>query len=135
MGLCNLRHIDDTIAARRAAAVRYRERLQGIDGVQLNVEQTGVESNYAYFPIVFHPEKCGCTCDEVATALSVQGVGTRRYFYPLTSTATYFGGAYTAAQTPVAAKIAQRVLCLPLFEGLTIHTVDRICDVIISLVR
>jgi dTDP-4-amino-4,6-dideoxygalactose transaminase len=71
----------------------------------------------------------------VATALSVQGVGTRRYFYPLTSTATYFGGAYTAAQTPVAAKIAQRVLCLPLFEGLTIHTVDRICDVIISLVR
>ena len=132
MGICNLRHITETIAARRAAAIRYRERLQGVKGGQLNAEQEGVESNYAYFPIVLHPESGGCRCEELVAALAAQGIGARRYFYPLTSAATYLGDADFAAKTPVAAKIAARVLCLPLFAGLTIDTVDRICDIILQ---
>ncbi len=135
MGLCNLRHIDAAIASRRIATARYRERLQGIQGVRLQNAQTGVESNYAYFPIVISPEIFGRTCDEVMTVLAAQGIGARRYFYPLTSTATYFGGTYSAADTPVAADIAQRVLCLPLYEGLATETVDRICDIIVDFAR
>ncbi|MBQ2780461.1 MAG: DegT/DnrJ/EryC1/StrS family aminotransferase [Clostridia bacterium] len=135
MGLCNLRHIDESIASRRAAAMRYRERLEGVVGIQLSVEQEGVESNYAYFPIVVHPEQCGHTRDEVLQALDAQNIGARRYFFPLTSSVESFGGAYPAENTPIADKISQRVLCLPLYEGLSVETADRICDIIISLVR
>ncbi len=135
MGLCNLRHIDDTIASRKRASEQYRARLENIPGVQLSVVQEGVQSNYAYFPVVFHPEQCGCTRDEVLNALAADDVGARRYFYPLTSSIESFGGKYDAADTPVAAKISERVLCLPLYEGLDEVTVDRICDIIISLVR
>jgi len=133
MGLCNLRHIDAAIASRKEAVLRYREQLENIPGVQLSVIQPDVESNYAYFPVVVHPETFGHTRDEVMEALASQGVGARKYFYPLTSSIQSFDGAYDPSDTPVAAKISERVLCLPLYEGLGQQNVDRICSIIKSL--
>ena len=52
MGICNLRHVDGEIKKRRLLVERYRHNLAGIDGLQLNVIQQDVESNYAYFPII-----------------------------------------------------------------------------------
>ncbi len=135
MGICNLRHIDDAIVSRKRAVERYRERLQNVSGLQLSVVQAGVESNYAYFPVVVHPEICGHTRDDVVDTLAANNIGARKYFYPLTSMVESFCGKYDPADTPVAARISERVLCLPLYEGLEEATVDRICDLIISLVR
>lgn len=135
MGLCNLRHIDDSIASRKVAAERYRERLQNVPGLQLSIIQEGVKSNYAYFPLVVHPEVFGCDRDQVLDALAAQNIGARKYFYPLTSSVESFGGIYDPSETPVAARISERVLCLPLYEGLEINEVDRICDTILNSVR
>lgn len=49
MGLCNLRHIDAEIQKRKAVVERYRERLNGVEGIQLNPVQEHVMSNYAVF--------------------------------------------------------------------------------------
>lgn len=132
MGLCNLRHIDEAIASRGETVALYRERLEQVPGIQLSVVQEGVKSNYAYFPIVIHPEEFGCTRDDVAAALAAENIGARKYFYPLTSTLESFGGKYPAEATPVAARIAERVLCLPLYEGLEREAAERICRIIIS---
>ncbi|MBQ9506878.1 MAG: DegT/DnrJ/EryC1/StrS family aminotransferase [Clostridia bacterium] len=133
MGLCNLRHIDASIASRKEAAMRYRERLSGVPGVQLAAVQPGVESNYAYFPAVFDPEVFGCTRDDVMAALAEHNIAARKYFYPLTSTVAAFGGAHPETETPVAARISRSVLCLPLYEGLGADNADRICDIILAL--
>lgn len=135
MGLCNLRHIDAAIASRKAAVERYRERLCNVKGLQLNVIQPGVKSNYAYFPVVVHPEEFLCDRDAVVNALAQNDIGARRYFYPLTSTVQSFGGVYDTKNTPVAEKISQRVICLPLYEDLTEQDVDRICNTILSIER
>lgn len=55
MGLCNLLHIDEQISKRKAAVMRYREKLSDIPGIKLCDEQKGVRHNYAYFPVVFDP--------------------------------------------------------------------------------
>ncbi len=135
MGLCNLRRIDDAIASRKVASNRYRKRLSDVPGLQLSVVQVGVQSNYAYFPLVVHPEVFGHSRDDVVEALAAANIGARKYFYPLTSSVESFGGAYDPSATPVAARISERVLCLPLYEGLEENTVDRICDTILNLVR
>ena len=49
MGMCNLRHIDEEIEKRKKVVERYRDRLENTEGLQLNVVQSEVESNYAYF--------------------------------------------------------------------------------------
>lgn len=45
MGLCNLRHVDEEIAKRRAVVERYREHLEGVDGLRLNAQQPEVRTN------------------------------------------------------------------------------------------
>lgn len=133
MGLCNLRHIDSTIAARRAITERYRAQLAGLPGLNLNPEPTGVEQNYAYFPILVDPSEFGHSRDEVAAVLAEQEIHARRYFHPLTSQMSVFEGRYSAAATPVAARVAEQVLTLPLYADLAVADVDRICQLVISL--
>jgi degT/dnrJ/eryC1/strS family aminotransferase len=132
MGLCNLRHVNDDIAKRKVVVKRYIERLEEINGIQLNPIQPDVEPNYAYFPVVFHEKEFGRTRNEVFDALERADIYSRKYFYPLTNTYDCFHGKYDVEQTPVARYIANRVLTLPLYAELELETVDRICDVIIS---
>lgn len=130
MGICNLRHLDEEIAKRKTVVEHYRERLSGIEGIILCPDQPDVQTNYAYFPVVFEPTLFGATRNEVFDALAEQGIGARKYFYPLTNTFDCFHGAYDVNQTPVALHISKRVLTLPLYADLSIEDVDRICDVI-----
>lgn len=132
MGICNLRHLDEEIAKRKAVVEHYRERLSGTDGIILCPDQADVQTNYAYFPVVFEPILFGATRNEVFDALAEQGIGARKYFYPLTNTFDCFHGAYDVNQTPVALHISKRVLTLPLYADLSIENVDRICDMILS---
>jgi len=132
MGLCNLRHIHDEISKRQTVAARYRSHLEGVEGLQLNAVQPEVESNYAYFPVVFHEQVFGANRDQVYDALEVHDIHTRKYFYPLTNTYSAFHGKYNALETPVALQISKRVLTLPMYADLALEDVDRICEIILS---
>lgn len=135
MGLCNLRHIDEQIAKRKVVVETYRELLGNIPGIQLNAIQDDVQSNYAYFPIVVHPEEFRATRDDVFQALAEKGIGARKYFYPLTSSMDVLQGVCSPDDTPVAQRIAQRVLTLPLYADLTTEETERIAGTIAGLYR
>lgn len=130
MGLCNLKHLDDEIAKRKKVVERYREQLENIEGIKLSRIQPYVESNYAYFPVVFDGYKY--TRNEVFTMLGDKGIGARKYFYPLTNSFECYRNYPTAGveRTPVAQHMALRVLTLPLYADLSLEDVDRICDII-----
>lgn len=132
MGICNLRHLEDWIASRRRAVERYRERLDGVPGLRLCGERPGVQSNYAYMPVVFDGYKY--SRDQVFERLAQQGIGARKYFYPLTNAFECYRGrpGFDPGATPVAKYCADRVLTLPLYDSLEPVTVDRICDVILG---
>ena len=133
MGLCNLRHIDAEIQRRKAVVERYRERLNGVEGIQLNPVQEHVMSNYAYFPVIFHEKQFGFTRNEVHDRLAQENIFSRKYFYPLTNTYDCFHGAYDVSETPVALEISRRVLTLPLYADLPLEEVDHICDIILGM--
>lgn len=135
MGICNLRHLQEEIAKRKAAVEHYRKRLSGVPGIRLCAEQENVQSNYAYFPVVFDETVFQADRNAVFAALAENGIVARKYFYPLTNHIECYADLPTADinLTPVARYYADRVLTLPLFADLTIEEVDRICDVIIGL--
>jgi dTDP-4-amino-4,6-dideoxygalactose transaminase len=132
MGLCNLRHVEDEIEKRKAVVERYRSHLEGVDGIQLNAVQSDVKSNYAYFPVVFEEKQFGASRAEVFDRLAENGIGARKYFYPLTNTFSAFHGKYDVMETPVALHVSKRVLTLPLYADLAMEDVDRICEVILG---
>ena len=130
MGLCNLRHIKEEIKKRQTVYERYKEQLEDIKGIKLNPIQKDVESNYSYFPIVIDEKLFGASRNEVREELAENGIGARKYFYPLTNSFDCFHGKYEVNRTPVALYISKRVLTLPIFPDLELKEVDRICDVI-----
>jgi len=132
MGICNLRHINEEIAKRKKVVERYRERLKNVEGLQLNPIQKDVQSNYAYFPVVFDEKIFGFSRNEIADRLAGQGIFSRKYFYPLTNTFECFHAQYHVEETPVALHMAKRVLTLPLYADLSLKEVDRICDIILN---
>ena len=132
MGICNLRHLDQAIASRKLVVERYRSRLEQTEGIQLSPIQKDVVSNYAYFPVVFDEKLFGASRNEVMEKLDQNGIGARKYFYPLTNTFACFGGEFDPSETPVALHLSKRVLTLPLYEELSLADADRICDVILS---
>lgn len=135
MGLCNLRHVDEEIEKRKVVVERYMEHLSGVEGIQLNPVQKDVKPNYAYFPAVFDEKAFGASRNEVFGALAEQGIGARKYFYPLTNTFDCFHGKYDPNLTPVALHISKRILTLPLYADLSIEDVDRICEIILECKR
>lgn len=132
MGLCNLRHIDEEIAKRSRAMNRYRELLSGVKGLKLCDPQENIIPNYIYFPVLFDKKEFGMNRNEVATLLAESNIFARKYFYPLTSDFEIYQGMFEIQKTPVAKRIADNVLTLPLYADLAVEDVDRICDIILG---
>lgn len=131
MGICNLRHLDEELALRKAVFERYEQRLGGVAGLTLLPEQPDVKRNYAYFPLLIDPECFGSGRDELKEKLEAQSVYTRKYFYPLVSENHAFGRDMTL-DTPKAKYDSRHVLCLPMYAHLALEDVDRICDLILA---
>ncbi len=132
MGLCNLRHVDDEIALRKEAAMRYRERLSCVKGLVLCPDQKNVKSNFAYLPVRIVTEEFGATRDEVADKLLENDIFARKYFFPLTSEFPVITRKYTVQDTPIAKEFSGQILCLPLYAGLSEAEVDKVCDAILA---
>ncbi len=130
MGICNLKHISEYIAARKKVYNRYIERLEGVEGIILSKSQPEVELNYAYFPVYFDSSILGFGRNDVYGALREQDIYSRKYFYPAVNDLECYRG---SNRTPVAHDVSLNILTLPIYEGLSLEDVDRICDVILSL--
>lgn len=133
MGLCNLLHVDDEIAKRKAVTERYRQNLSDVPGIKVLPVKDGVKQNYAYFPIVIDEEIFGADRNAVKAKLAENNIGVRKYFYPLVSDMDCYKDRFNSNDTPIAKKIADRVLTIPMFAELELEDVDRICEIICSL--
>ena len=133
-GLLNLRQVDDAIEKRHQVAVRYREALRNVKGIRFFDDMPGVRHNYSYFPIFVNAEEYGMTRDELYFKMKEQGVYGRRYFYPLISTFSTYKGLPSAAveNLPVATRVANEVICLPMHHALTEDDLRRIIGLILK---
>lgn len=131
-GLLNLKQVDNAIAARQRVANSYREALKDVPGIRFFDDMPGVKHNYSYFPIFVNAEEYGMTRDELYFKMKEHGVLGRRYFYPLISTFSTYRGLPSAApdNLPVATKIANEVICLPMHHALTNEDLERVLSCI-----
>jgi dTDP-4-amino-4,6-dideoxygalactose transaminase len=119
MGLCNLRSIDASINKRKSIAETYCTVLQAVEGIRVFTPSDAVRSNYSYFPILVE-SSFPLSRDTVADFLREQGVLTRKYFSPLTSSFDCCRNIGRNTGTPIAEYVEQHVLCLPLHTEMEI---------------
>ena len=132
-GILNLKQVDTAIELRHRVAVRYREALKNVEGVTFFEDIQGVKHNYSYFPIFIDAEKYGMTRDELYFKMKEQDVLGRRYFYPLISTFSTYRGLESSRpeNLPIAHKIAEQVICLPMHHEISELDMERILATIL----
>lgn len=129
-GLLNLKQVDEAIEKRHQVAIKYRDALRNVPGIRFFDDMPGVRHNYSYFPIFINAEEFGQTRDEVYFKMKADSVLGRRYFYPLISTfSTYRSLPSAGAENlPVATKVANEVVCLPMHHELSDADIERVLN-------
>lgn len=129
-GLLQLKGIDAALELRQAVDVRYRAGLAAVEGIRCWTD-TSPATNYAYFPILVQPD-FPLRRDELYRTLQENQIFGRRYFYPLISDFPMYRGMPSAAPAnlPVAKKVADQVICLPIYPGLEASQIDTIVSII-----
>jgi dTDP-4-amino-4,6-dideoxygalactose transaminase len=133
-GILNLRQVDAAIAARQKVANSYREVLRNVPGITFFDDMPGVHHNYSYFPIFIDAEKYGMTRDKLYFKMKDANVLGRRYFYPLISEFSTYRGLPSAGadNLPVATRIANSVICLPMHHELSVEDIDRVLNLVVK---
>ena len=127
-GLLNLKQVDAAINQRRNVAEKYREKLRDVPGIRFFDDIPGVRHNYSYFPIFVNAQEYGMTRDELYFKMQTSGVYGRRYFYPLISTFSPYRDLPSASSEnlPVATKMADEVICLPMYHDLSEEDIEKV---------
>ena len=134
MALFGLARLDEAIDRRAELVERYRARLEEIQGLGFQSSRPGDRCTHNYFAITVEPEPFGLDVIELERSLSAENIGCRRYFYPpLHRQRIYAGKGGDESRLQVTDRIADRVLCLPLYTHLEETDVDRVCDVIAEI--
>ena len=130
MGLCNLRHIDDNIQKRKKINNIYEESLQSVKGIYITRKKKEVQYNYSYFPIRVNANEYGYSRDEIYDYLKKSNIYCRKYFYPLTFQTRCYSNIFSNVSTPVAQRVSEEILALPIYADLDEQNVANICDLI-----
>lgn len=129
MGLCVLDEINNIKNGREKVYNHYVKSFKENNNITLQKINENIKYNYAYFPVVFNSEKILL---KVIQALNTEQIMPRRYFYPSLDTLCYLEN---NQYMPISNDIAKRILCLPMYDSLTKEEVDKIINIVLSVVE
>lgn len=131
LGLLQLKYVDQATDRRRAIDLLYRQALTGVPGIVCPETPSDTTRNYAYFPILVGPEY-PLSRDALYQKLKNHDIHARRYFYPLISNMPMYNDLPSAARAnlPNANRMAEQVLCLPIYSDLSNDQADFIASLI-----
>ena len=97
-------------------------------------ERDDVTYNYSYFPIFVNEAEYGMSRDALYEKMKSQNVLGRRYFYPLISDFAMYRGLPSATKEnlPVATRMANEVICLPMHHALSDADINRILEHVVK---
>ena len=138
MGICNLEILEEAILRRKYIVERYCEVLKDIDGIKTldyeQFEKENIEYNYAYMPIEIDPDITGFSRDDLFEELKKHDIVARKYFYPIISDYACYREEYDSSLTPIAKRVGERILTLPIAASMTEEDINRCCDTIVDFV-
>lgn len=134
LGLIVLKSVEEERNKRRILKEAYRALLQDVEGITLPESSHGVKDSYQHFVIRIHEKLFGISRDIVYTKFRDYNVFARKYFYPLCSNYPYYRHLPSSVPStlPVANTVANEVLCMPFYGGLSVDDVEAICRILKS---
>jgi dTDP-4-amino-4,6-dideoxygalactose transaminase len=142
IGLQQLKQLPSYQARRAALARQYfdviRAQLKssGLDDLALELPvENFTDSNWHMFQVVLPLEQLNCDRAQVMTELKELGIGTGVHYPAITGFTLYKNQGYKTSDTPIAQRIGQSILTLPLFPGMTDQDIGRIASGLLGILR
>jgi dTDP-4-amino-4,6-dideoxygalactose transaminase len=131
MGIQVLKYLDEIIRKRAKITDIYRSRLEKVPGIHLvPALSPDIQYNYAYMPIEVNEKEFGMSRDALYEKLKEWNIYVRRYFYPLICDYPCYRSISVNGSLPVARRVADRIMTLPIYDGLELSDVETICEII-----
>jgi perosamine synthetase len=127
IGIAQLEKLDELLAMRRAAAERYAQLLDGVDGVS-RLASDDADHRRSWFVYVVKLSS-GIDRDRVIAALDDQGIQSRPYL-PCIHLQQYMRERYGFREwtLPVAEETSRKTLALPFYSGIDPEDQERVVD-------
>ncbi len=136
MGIQVLKYLEEIIRKRAKISDMYRNMLKEVPGIRLVPSLSpDIKYNNAYMPIEVDEKEFGMSRDALYEKLKEWNVHARRYFYPLICDYPCYRSIPVNGSLPVARRVADRILTLPIYDSLELSDVEAICEIIISVQR
>ncbi|MBK8481955.1 MAG: DegT/DnrJ/EryC1/StrS family aminotransferase [Proteobacteria bacterium] len=132
LGRVQLSRLDVMLAGRLALAARYRQRLGSSEALALQHVPPGISHNYQTFAVFLRRPG---SRQAVIAGLAARGIQSGPATYAVHRQPPYAGQrAAVRGPLPVADRLAEQALALPLHHRLAMDDVDRVCDALLALV-
>ena len=120
MGLAVLPYMEIILAERKKVIDNYNQHLDFSKATPLKL-RVNTSWNNSYYPVIFNSET---QLLKVEKALNDDKIYPRRYFYPSLNTMEYIN----SASMPISEDIASRVMCLPIYNDLSVKDLNVIIN-------
>lgn len=145
-----LKRIKTYVERRRKLAKLLSEKLSGIDGIQVPVEDKYRKHAYYIYAITIDEEKIGWSRDEFVRALNFEGIEARKgYHVPLHKQELFINiqdpsinhfalvnsyPNYSKISLPNAERLSKTMVWLPMHPNLSEEDIDKIANAVIKLI-
>jgi dTDP-4-amino-4,6-dideoxygalactose transaminase len=142
IGLHQLKQLPEFQARRTDLARQYFDVIRaeiksaGIEDLKLELPpENFTESNWHMFQVILPLAQLNVDRAQVMTELKDLGIGTGVHYPAITGFTLYQNLGYQASDTPIAERIGQSILTLPLFPGMTDGDIPRIAQGLCSILK
>jgi dTDP-4-amino-4,6-dideoxygalactose transaminase len=130
LALASFDDLEERIEFRNELALRYREVMSGIPGIDFPHVRPDDRSTYKDLTILVDETAFGLSADALAAALAAEGVETRRYYSPPVHEMQAYRALAAGLDLPVTDAAARAALALPLFSEMTGAHIECLGEVI-----
>jgi dTDP-4-amino-4,6-dideoxygalactose transaminase len=122
MGLAVFPYMEEILAERKKVVDLYDTLLDFSKFKKLKIREN-TKWNYSYYPVILESEE---QLLQVQKRMNDNQIFPRRYFYPSLNTIPYVQN----TPMPISEDTAKRILCLPLYVGLSKNEIEKIASII-----
>jgi dTDP-4-amino-4,6-dideoxygalactose transaminase len=142
IGLQQLKQLPAYQTRRSALARQYFDALRaelksvGLENLRLELPvENFTESNWHMFQVVLPLDQLKVDRAQVMTELKDHGIGTGVHYPAITGFTLYKNQGYKTSNTPIAQRIGQSILTLPLFPGMRDEDIGRIASGLVGILK
>ncbi|MFH1098147.1 MAG: DegT/DnrJ/EryC1/StrS family aminotransferase [Candidatus Desantisbacteria bacterium] len=129
IGLKGLERIEEIVAKRSRLKDIYQRNICQIPGILFQQIDAGNTSSYKDLSIIIKKDEFVLDRDQLAYALDMEGITTKKYFYPPLHQQSLYSR-YQQHPLPATEFVSSNILCLPLYSHMEEKIVQDICQAI-----